>query len=100
VTAFVLTAMLVALRYRSRGMGNASTGKRPMKPFTRPPFILCAQCGAALIAPILVEHLDERHVRNLWSCDACCYQFETTVYFPSEVAVGQTQAVETVALVH
>jgi hypothetical protein len=36
-----------------------------MKQFQSPPCSLCAQCGAALIAPIWVEHLDERHVRNL-----------------------------------
>lgn len=71
-----------------------------MKSFTRPPFNLCAQCGAALIAPIWAEHLDERYVRNLWSCDACGYQFETSIYFPSEVIVDQSQALETVALVH
>jgi ribosomal protein L37AE/L43A len=71
-----------------------------MKEFRRPPLNLCAQCGAALVAPIWAEHLDERHVRNLWSCDTCGYQFETSVYFPSEVAVGQTQAPETSSLVH
>ena len=50
-----------------------------MKQFQSPPFNLCAQCGAALIAPIWVEHLDARHVRNLWSCEACGYKFETSV---------------------
>jgi ribosomal protein L37AE/L43A len=53
-----------------------------MKWFAGPPFNLCAQCGAELIAPIWAEHLDERHVRKLWSCEACGYQFETSVYFP------------------
>jgi ribosomal protein L37AE/L43A len=49
--------------------------------FERPPFYLCAQCGAALGAPIWAEHLNDRHVRNLWSCEACGYQFETSAYF-------------------
>lgn len=53
-----------------------------MKPFERPPVKLCAQCGAALIAPIWAEHLNDRHVRDLWSCEACGYQFETSAYFP------------------
>jgi ribosomal protein L37AE/L43A len=59
-----------------------------MKQFQSPPFNLCAQCGAALIAPIWVEHLDERHVRNLWSCEACGYKFETSVYFPAPKGIG------------
>ena len=59
-----------------------------MKQFQSPPFNLCAQCGAALIAPIWVEHFDERHVRNLWSCEACRYKFETSVYFPVPKGIG------------
>jgi len=40
----------------------------------------CAQCGADIIAPEWSEHLSENRVRNLWSCEACGYQFEDTVY--------------------
>jgi rubrerythrin len=40
----------------------------------------CAQCGADLIAPEWSEHLPDHHVRNLWSCEACGYQFEDTIY--------------------
>jgi ribosomal protein L37AE/L43A len=72
-----------------------------MKAFERPPFNLCAQCGAALIAPIWAEHLDERHVRNLWSCDACGYQFETSAYFSiREVTEVRPQQSATTASVH
>ena len=72
-----------------------------MKAFERPPFNLCAQCGAALIASIWAEHLDERHVRNLWSCDACGYQFETSAYFPiREVTEVRPQQSATTASVH
>jgi ribosomal protein L37AE/L43A len=72
-----------------------------MKPFERPPFNLCAQCGAALISPIWAEHLNERHVRNLWSCETCGYQFETSAYFPApELAREQAQASGTNARVH
>jgi len=71
-----------------------------MRTFEKLPFNLCAQCGAALFAPIWAEHLSDRHVRNLWSCEACGYQFETSVYFavPDETR-GQVRLSD-VALVH
>jgi chromosome partitioning protein len=40
----------------------------------------CAQCGAGLIAPEWSEHLPDHRIRNVWSCEACGYQFEHTVY--------------------
>ncbi|HLL28840.1 MAG TPA: hypothetical protein VKT73_14480 [Xanthobacteraceae bacterium] len=40
----------------------------------------CAQCGETLFAPTWSERAGERRVRYLWSCTACGYQFETTVY--------------------
>jgi len=43
----------------------------------------CAQCGAEMIAPAWSEHLSDHCVRNVWSCDACGYQFEDTVYLPA-----------------
>jgi C4-type Zn-finger protein len=47
----------------------------------------CAQCGADLIAAAWSEHLPDSCVRNVWSCDACGYQFEDTVYLSTrEVA--------------
>lgn len=42
--------------------------------------IACAQCGARMVAALWSEHVSERCVRNLWSCDECGYQFETHVY--------------------
>lgn len=53
-----------------------------MDTFGSPRSYHCAQCGAALIAPIWSEHLNDRRVRNVWSCETCGYQFETSVYFP------------------
>lgn len=41
----------------------------------------CPQCSAAVIAPEWSEHLSDRYVRNIWSCEACGHQFEDTVYF-------------------
>ena len=40
----------------------------------------CAQCGHDLIAPEWSEHINERCIRHLWACEACGYEFETTVY--------------------
>ena len=44
------------------------------------PVTECAQCGATIIAPEWSEHLSERCVRNVWSCETCGYQFEHTAY--------------------
>ena len=40
----------------------------------------CAQCGAHIVAPEWSEHLSETRVRNVWSCEACGYRFEDTIY--------------------
>jgi ribosomal protein L37AE/L43A len=42
----------------------------------------CAQCGVKIVAPEWSEHVSDRCVRHLWSCEACGYQFETSVFFP------------------
>ncbi len=44
----------------------------------------CAQCGDALVAPDWSEHVNERCVRHLWSCEACGYQFETSIYLHAD----------------
>ena len=50
------------------------------------PAVPCAQCGDMLFAPEWSEYLDERHVRHLWSCDRCSYEFETEVCYPRSTA--------------
>jgi len=45
------------------------------------PVIECAQCGGAIVAPKWSEYRSERCVRNVWSCEACGYRFEHSVYF-------------------
>ena len=45
------------------------------------PFHLCAQCGAAIIASSWSEHVSERCVRDVWTCDLCEYEFETSTVF-------------------
>jgi hypothetical protein len=41
----------------------------------------CPQCSAWLLAPDWSEYLNERCVRHTWSCEACGYEFETSVFF-------------------
>ena len=41
----------------------------------------CARCGAVMIAPEWSEHFPDHRVRNVWSCEACGYEFEDTVYW-------------------
>lgn len=45
------------------------------------PLVECGQCGGHIFIPEWSELVDERRVRHLWCCDACGYQFETTVRF-------------------
>ena len=52
-----------------------------MEMFREGPVTQYAQCGATIIAPEWSEHRSDRCVRNVWSCEACGYQFESTVYF-------------------
>jgi hypothetical protein len=47
----------------------------------------CAQCGAGLIAPEWSEHFPDHRIRNVWSCEACGYQFENTVYWSARELV-------------
>ena len=47
------------------------------------PIVNCAQCGKRIYAAEWSEYLDDRHVRHLWACEACDYQFETLVRFPA-----------------
>ncbi len=54
----------------------------------RPPVNNCAQCGEAIIAPVWAEHLGERRIRNIWSCEACGYQFETDIYLAATETAG------------
>jgi hypothetical protein len=52
------------------------------------PVVPCAQCGDTLFAPEWSEYLDERHIRHLWSCDRCGYEFESMVRYPAARAAG------------
>src|SRR5215813_8937552 len=52
----------------------------------------CARCGAGMIAPVWSEHLSDRRVQNVWSGDACGYQFEDTVLFPARLLIGTDES--------
>ena len=49
----------------------------------------CPECGADIIAPEWSEHVSADCVRNVWSCEACGYQFEDTAHlYCRELAQG------------
>ena len=45
----------------------------------------CKQCGDTLIAPEWSEYVTKQHIRHLWHCTDCGYQFETSVYLPPDL---------------
>jgi ribosomal protein L37AE/L43A len=53
---------------------------------------LCPNCGADVIAATWSERLSVRCIRNVWSCDACGYEFETSAYLPFQQAEQQPRA--------
>jgi ribosomal protein L37AE/L43A len=59
---------------RTSGMDRAS-GK---------PLHLCPNCAAYIVAATWSERVSERCVRNVWSCESCGFEFETSTYFATE----------------
>ena len=41
------------------------------------PLHLCPNCSAYIIAATWSERVNDRCVRNVWSCDVCGFEFET-----------------------
>ena len=41
----------------------------------------CPQCGDALLAPLLAEHVNASHVRNHWVCESCGHAFRRSHTF-------------------
>jgi hypothetical protein len=71
-------------RYRSANQKGLKWRKCPVN---RISVNECAQCGVDLMAADWSEHVTDYCVRNVWSCEACGYQFEDTVYLSArEVA--------------
>ena len=40
----------------------------------------CPQCGDMLLAPLLAEHVNARHVRNHWVCESCGHSFRKSFH--------------------
>jgi hypothetical protein len=45
------------------------------------PLRLCTNCGDAMVAAKSAKYVNERCVRNSWSCDVCGFEVETTASF-------------------
>jgi transcription elongation factor Elf1 len=45
----------------------------------RPAYPTCPQCNDVLFAAAASEHVSERHVRHVWSCESCGHVFATLV---------------------
>ena len=50
----------------------------------------CAQCSADIITPEWSEHLSDYCIRHVWSCEACGYRYEDTVYLSRESAAANS----------
>jgi ribosomal protein L37AE/L43A len=46
------------------------------------PLHLCPNCSAYIIAATWSERVSDRCVRNVWCCEACGGEFETSAYLP------------------
>jgi hypothetical protein len=46
------------------------------------PLQFCTNCGAAMIAAKRAAYVTERCVLNVWSCEACECEFETSAFLP------------------
>jgi len=42
----------------------------------------CPQCNDVLFAATASEHVSEKHVRHVWSCESCGHEFSTFVSLP------------------
>jgi transcription elongation factor Elf1 len=45
-------------------------------------FPTCPRCNDEFIAATASEHVSEKQVRHLWSCDSCGHAFVTSVRLP------------------
>jgi ribosomal protein S27AE len=48
----------------------------------------CPQCGDLLLAPLMAEHVNARHVRNHWVCEGCGHTFRESFKFAAEDALA------------
>ncbi len=46
----------------------------------------CPRCGDRLYAAIAATFVDEKAIGHQWTCEACGYEFRTTVTIPAKAA--------------
>jgi ribosomal protein L37AE/L43A len=59
------------------------------------PLHLCPNCSAYVVAATWAERVSERRVRNIWCCEVCRCEFETSAYFsdkPTSESATNAQA--------
>jgi len=47
---------------------------------------LCLNCSSYAVAVTWSERVSDRRVRDVWSCNACGCEFETSAYILADVA--------------
>ena len=55
---------------------------------------LCTNCGAAMIAARWAAYVSERCVQNVWSCEECEYEFETSAILPTRLSSMAPRALD------
>jgi transcription elongation factor Elf1 len=48
----------------------------------------CPLCGDMLLAPMLAEYVNARHVRNHWVCESCGHTFRKSFRVEASVEDG------------
>ena len=48
---------------------------------SKTPHNLCPNCSAYIIAAASSKRVSDGRIRNVWSCEACGNEFETSAYF-------------------
>jgi hypothetical protein len=87
VSVIAILTVVVSLTFFSRRLGiSAKTGDIAMDQMLDSnraignPLQLCTNRGIAMIAAKWAAHVSERCVLNVWSCEACECEFETSAY--------------------
>ena len=57
------------------------------------PLYLCPNCNAYKITAARSDRVNDRWVRNVWSCDVCGFEFETAATFTTMADVKLKQSI-------
>jgi len=52
------------------------------------PLHACPNCGAYIYAATWSERVSEVRIRNVWSCDGCGCEYETSAYLSAETPIS------------